>query len=214
MYSMRTLRYGLLLLFLPLCLLNGCSNALHSRPPPQQPGYRMFSSERYDIKLRYPADLELRHTFQGSTLAAAGWRTYMGPDAPPGRPLVALVIPASNEVTTGELRIGVSRNPAAVKTCLQLPDAARPASRGRVMIDGVPFTTFKAADAGMSHYLIVKSYRGLHEGTCYALDVLVFGTNPNVYDPPATPPFSKHKAFERLVPLALNVQFIEPAESP
>lgn len=197
---------------MPFLMLTACSNMASAPPTLSQPGYRTYTSERYGIKVHYPANLELRHTFSRSYLAADGWRTYMGPDAPPGRPLIALVIPASNEVTAGELRIGASRDPAALKTCSRLPAAARPPSRGQVMIDGVPFTTFKAADAGMSHYLIVKSYRGVHRGTCYALDVLVYGTNPQVYEPPKTPPFTKQAVFDRLVPIVLHAQFTEPAE--
>ncbi|HET8701746.1 MAG TPA: copper resistance protein NlpE, partial [Nitrococcus sp.] len=76
------------------------------------------------------------------------------------------------------------------------------------VISGVTFTTFEAGDAAMSHYLTTRSYRAVHQATCYAIDVLVFGTNPQVYDPPATPPFTKAQAFARLLPVARNLQFI------
>lgn len=210
---MQTIRCCFFPLLIALSMLTACSSMAPVSKSIPQSGQQTFKSERYGIQIRYPADLELHHTFSRSYLAADGWRTYMGPDAPPGQPLVALTMPASNQVTTGELRIGVSRAPAAVETCAHLPAAARPETREQVMIDGVPFTTFKARDAGMSHYLIVKSYRGVHQGTCYALDVLVFGTNPQVYEPPKKPPFSKKAVFDRLVPVALHMQFIESATS-
>ena len=35
-------------------------------------------------------------------------------------------------------------------------------------------------------------------GACYAIDLLVFGVNPQVYDPPAAPPFSDAHAFEAM----------------
>lgn len=174
-------------------------------------GYKTFASTRYGFRLNYPPDLVLHHSFKSSYLAADGWKTYMGPDAPPGQPLVALIMPGSNNITDGELRIGVSRDPAAVATCTALSNAARPDTKKQVMIDGVPFTAFKAADAAMSHYLVVKSFRGVHRGTCYALDVLVFGTNPQVYSPPATPPFTKQAVFARLIPVVRHLQFVDSA---
>jgi hypothetical protein len=132
-------------------------------------------------------------------------------DTPPGHAVVALIMPGSNHITDGELRIGVSRDPRALDTCDELPSAGRPKTRKQVMISGVPFTSFKAADAGMSHYLIVRSFRAVHRGTCYAIDVLVFGTNPMVYDPPATPPFSKQAVFAQLLPVVRHLQFIDSA---
>lgn len=42
----------------------------------------------------------------------------------------------------------------------------------------------------------------------YAMDVLVFGTHPEVYNPPAIPPFTKKQAFARLLPVARHLQFI------
>ncbi|HET7586984.1 MAG TPA: hypothetical protein VFL45_02755 [Gammaproteobacteria bacterium] len=181
--------------------------------PVAAPAHKIFTSDRFGIRVTYPADLELHHSFQKSYLAAKGWKTYLGPDGPPGQPVVALVMPGSDNITDGELRIGASRDPAAVKTCTQLPGAARPDTRRTVTIDGVPFAVFKAADAAMSHYLIVKSFRGVRRGTCYAFDVLVFGTNPQVYSPPATPPFPKQAVFEQLVPVVLGVQFVDAAGS-
>lgn len=122
--------------------------------------------------------------------------------------MVALVLPGSNQVTAAELRIGVSRQPDALRTCIDLPAALRPGTQGQTIISGVTFTTFEAGDAAMSHYLTTRSYRAVHHTTCYAMDVLVFGTNPEVYDPPATPPFTKAQAFARLIPVARNLQFI------
>lgn len=170
-------------------------------------GGPIFNSTEYGIQLRYPAGLELHRDFSASYLSNGAWKTYAGADAPPGHPLVALVMPTSNEVTAGELRIGVSRDPAAIRTCRNIPSAALPDSVGTTMIDGVPFTTYKARDAGMSHYLMVRSYRAAHKNTCYAMDVLVYGTNPKVYDPPRTPPFTADQVFARLVPVAEALQF-------
>lgn len=78
------------------------------------------------------------------------------------------------------------------------PDAMRAGSEARVRLDGVEFLRFEAGDAAMSHYLNVRSYRGVHDGRCYAIDLLVYGTRPEVYEPPATPPFTQEAAFARL----------------
>lgn len=182
----------------------------HSAPG----NWKVITSAAYDIRVCYPADLELRQSFRKSYLANGRWKTYTGPGSPSGKPLIALIMPASNQVTSGELRIGVSHDPAAIRTCKEIPASARPGSVGEMMIDGIPFTTFQASDAGMSHYLLVHSYRAVHAETCYAMDVLVFGSNPNVYSPPKTPPFTREQVLTRLIPVAEGLQFIEaPTEA-
>jgi len=50
----------------------------------------------------------------------------------------------------------------------------------------------------MSHYVSAGSYRAVHNGACYAIDLVVAGTRPDVYDPPRTPPFSQQEAASRL----------------
>jgi hypothetical protein len=173
---------------------------------------KTFTNARYGVRIRYPANLELQRTFKRNYLGNGGWKTYMGPDSAPGKPLIALILPGSNAITAGELRIGVSRQPDAIRTCTELPAAALSATKGQTTISGVTFITFEAHDAAMSHYLVTRSYRTVHCGTCYAMDVLVFGTNPKVYEPPAKPPFTKGQVFARLVPVAQDLQFIAKPE--
>jgi hypothetical protein len=174
---------------------------------------KTFTNARYGVRIDYPADLELQRSFKRSYLANGNWKTYAGPDTPPGKAIFDLIMPDSNDVTAGELRLGASRDPAAIHNCARLPSAARPGSKGHTSISGVTFTTFAAGDAGMSHYLMTRSFRAVHRGTCYAMDVLVFGTNPKVYSPPKTPPFTKAQVFKRLIPVAHNLQFIPGAAS-
>lgn len=204
-----SLRYLLLVCCVSLALIACERQAVLATKSAVPSGYQTFISERYGLSVNYPADLELQRAFSRSYLAAAGWKTYLGADAPPGQALVALVMPQSNAVTRGELRIGVSRDPAALESCTRLPSAAQPGSSRQVMISDVPFTAFQAADAAMSHSLNVTSLRGVHDGTCYAIDVLVFATNPQVYDPPATPPFSAKDVFARLLPVAMQLKLLD-----
>src|SRR5699024_7774049 len=102
---------------------------------------KTFTSTRYGVRIDYPANLKLRRTFKRSYLQNGGWKTYLGPNSPPGKPLVALVLPGSNLITAGELRIGASRNSDAVRTCTNLPAAALPDTKGQSIISGVTFTT-------------------------------------------------------------------------
>ncbi len=185
-----------------LPLLAACNGGMQSAAPPQ-PGKsaagatRTFTSKSYGIAISYPADFHAVKDFPGHYLANGAWKVYAGPKSR-GQPIVALVLANSNEVTDAELRIGASRDAQAVRDCTQAPDAVRPKSERQVRLDGVDFTTFEAGDAAMSHYLATRSYRAVHAGACYAIDLIVFGTNPEVYDPPRTPPFTREQAFAHL----------------
>jgi hypothetical protein len=84
-----------------------------------------------------------------------------------------------------------------VEQCLELPaEATSPTDT--VQIDGVAFTHFIVGDAAMSHYVSAESYRAVQDGRCYAVDLVVAGTRPEVYDPPRTPPFSNEEAKQKL----------------
>lgn len=185
-------------------MLSGCEPPdSASRFPPRQTAatapapQQVFHSERYGVTFAYPE--RGVHGAGGDTgyFNDPGWRVGAGPDEV-GRRLLALQLDGSNAVTTGELRLGVSRAPEQVHHCTQPGHLARIEPTGTVTLDGVPFTTFRGGDAGMSHYQIVHAWRAVHQGVCYAIDLVVQGTSPQVYDPPRTPPFSKAQAFQRL----------------
>lgn len=99
-------------------------------------------------------------------------------------------------VRTPALREAVARIEAFATQ--ESTDSADKNSIGKTTINGTTFTAFHAADAGMNHYLKVHSLRTVHGGYCYAIDLLVTGTNPEVYDPPRKPPFSQEAAFKQL----------------
>lgn len=140
----------------------------------------------------------ITHDFNTGILTAASWKLFAEPDSI-GTPLVGLVLDGSDRITTGEMRIGRSDDAASVAACLALPaEATGPVSPDTVDIGGVPFTHFKVGDAAMSHYVSADSYRAIRDGNCYAIDLVVAGTRPEVYDPPRTPPFSQQEAQARL----------------
>ncbi len=158
---------------------------------------RRFRSTRLGFVIDYPTGMHASTRFDSQYLASDAWKTY-APAGTKGKAVLMLTLPGSNRVTAGELRIGVSRHADARRRCDQPPASVRPATRGHTTVNGTAFTTWHAADAAMSHYLKVHSYRTVHDGYCYAIDLLVTGTNPQVYSPPKTPPFSEQQAFAQL----------------
>lgn len=122
--------------------------------------------------------------------------------------MLSLVEPGSNRITDAEIRIGASRAAKEVQGCTTPPSSVRPGSATTRRINGAAFTTFEVGDAAMSHYLHVHAYRAVHDGTCYAIDLLVFGVDPGVYDPPATPPFSDAQAFARMQAVSDSFRFV------
>jgi hypothetical protein len=160
-------------------------------------GMHRFASAAWGFRIDYPAAMRASGDFTGSYLDNGGWKTYAGPESV-GTPVLDLALPASDKITAGELRVGVSDAASEIARCTTPPDAVRSGSVGHARLGDADFTTFEAADAAMSHYLSVRSYRIVHAGRCYAIDLLVTGTNPQVYDPPATPPFSQDQAFAQL----------------
>lgn len=156
-----------------------------------------FNSVRLGFRIDYPAAMSADVRFDSSYLANDSWKTYAKPDST-GTPVLMLTLPGSNDVTAGELRIGISSDKQELARCDAPPTNADKGSIGKTTINGTTFASFHAADAGMSHYLKVHSYRVTHGHYCYAIDLLVTGTNPKVYDPPRQPPFSNEQAFRQL----------------
>lgn len=171
-------------------------------PAPQN----LFRSEKYRVELAYPESGVQRMDHTTGYFDNQGWRIDAGPDQP-GRRLLVLQLDGSDDVTTGQLRLGVSRDPGQVRDCTQPGSTAADRRGDPVFLGGVPFVTFQEGDAGMSHYQNVHAYRAVRDGTCYAIDLVVQGANPQVYDPPRTPPFSQQQGFERLRSLLAGFSF-------
>lgn len=161
---------------------------------------KRFTSKPFGFFIDYPPDLEAGARFDSSYfLTSTAWRIFADPKEK-GEPAVALVLKGSNDLTRGELRIGVSRAAESIRTCLQPPPGyLLPTQRvGHARLAGLNFTTFSVGDAGMNHRLNARSYRVERAGACYAIDLIVSGTSGDVFDPPRTPPFSDDYAFSRL----------------
>jgi len=151
----------------------------------------------WNFRIAVPPGWKIEHDFAHGYLADDAWKTYAAPDSH-GTPIVSLTVPGSNQIVSAEIRVGASRDANEIAQCTAPPDSVRAGTLHSERIGGAEFTAFEASDAAMSHYLEVRSFRSVHDGACYAIDLLVYGTNPEVYDPPPTPPFSKEQAFARM----------------
>jgi len=170
-----------------------------------------FVSGAWGFRIDVPPGWAVRRDFQSNYLANDAWKSFAPPDSH-GQPVLALSVPGSNRIADAEIRIGASRDPMEVHDCTTPPSAVRSGSVGTRDVHGVTFKTFEAADAAMSHHLDVHAYRTVHDGACYAIDLLVFGVNPAVYDPPATPPFSDTHAFAAMRDVLQSLEFMETAD--
>ncbi|MBO9357603.1 hypothetical protein GG851_26710 [Bordetella petrii] len=193
-------RFGISSLLLMAAVLAGCGTPRDAAAPaagPAQPqAGRVHTDSQYGFRMRIPPGVAPRTEFEGGYLAATGWKTGAGPDSR-GSARLALALPGSNRITSAELRIGVSAEAAEARRCTQPPQGlAGPVEH--VSINGIDYTRFRLQDAAMSHYLTVEAYRAVHAGRCYALDLLVYGVNPQVYTPPAVEPFTRDQALREL----------------
>lgn len=162
------------------------------------------------LHLPAPAGLHWRREFHPHFLTPSGWAMFV-PAGQAGTPLAALLVDGSNEVTAAELRVGRSDDPQAVATCMQAPAEAQ-GTPEPVVLDGVDFVHYHAADAAMSHYLQVDGYRGMRHGHCVAIDLVVSGTRPEVYDPPRQAPFAVEAAQAQLRQALAAVHWQDAAE--
>lgn len=178
----------------------------HEARATSSPPAHAFSETPPGIALAAVPGMELRRDFTRSYLTLDGWKLFDASGST-GSPLAALVLDGSNEVTAAELRVGRSDDAGAVADCLTPPaEATGPADT--VDIGGVSFTHFPVGDAAMSHYVSADSYRAVQHGRCYAIDLVVAGTRPEVYDPPREPPFSNELAKQKLRDALSSIRWV------
>ena len=189
-------------------LVSSCSRHEDASDAPQPTPTSPLVDAAHGFAITVPHDMHVRRDFQRSYLANATWKSFAGDDSH-GTPVLALVLDGSNNITAAELRVGIGDDAGSKAHCMEVPSSGVPAQASQVTLAGVPFTRFHAADAAMSHYLEVEAYRAVHAGRCYAIDLLITGTRPEVYDPPATPPFERDAALARLREALEGLQFTD-----
>ncbi|EKF73521.1 hypothetical protein A11A3_13325 [Alcanivorax hongdengensis A-11-3] len=181
-----------------MSILTGCDKAARSSPQESSTG-KVFDSEEYGVSLAYDTDQAHLTDPGNGYFGTAGWRLDRPDDK--GQTLLTLRLTGSDEIRAGELHLGVSRAPQALAACTRPGDNVRPASIDSTSLANIAFTTFDGGDAAMNHYQHFRAWRAVHNGTCYAIDLVVQGSNPQVYDPPRQPPFSQDDAWQRLTAL-------------
>lgn len=193
MHRIRTTTAALALLLAGCGRTGGPSPTTPATAPQANTGPAAFDDPALGLRLSVPPGMQLRRDFRRSYLDAGAWQAFAGPDGA-GKPVAALVMNGSNHITAAELRIGRSADAQAMAHCLDVPPNAVAGSTSTRSLGGVTFQHFQAGDAAMSHYMQVDAYRAIRGDQCIAVDLLVTGTRPEVYDPPATPPFSNEQA--------------------
>lgn len=180
------------------------STSAQKPAPASPPAYR---DDALGISIAVPPGMTLRRDFKRDYFDEDGWKLEAGPDSH-GKPALALVLDGSNEITAAELRLGTSTDARDLAHCLEPASNAYDEPKDKtVELDGVPFLHAGAGDAGMSHYVVGETYRAVHRGRCYAIDLLIVGTQPEVYDPPRKAPFSNDVARQRLKAALAGLRF-------
>jgi len=193
-------------LLFALLILAGCDNSTGETGDQASPN--AFHSDEYGIGLAYDNHQAHAVTETGGYFGDPAWRLDAETDAPGDR-LLVLRLNDSDEILTGELRLGVSRDPGQLERCTRPGPLATSSKTGTTELDGALFTTYRGGDAAMNHFQNLRAYRAVHHGTCYAIDLVLQGTNPEVYDPPREAPFSREEGFARLEALLQGLAFDE-----
>ncbi len=149
----------------------------------------VYTDATYGFSVSYPPGLIATSTFTSSYLLPAYWNIY-APEGS-GDQVVAIEYPGSNDVLSSELRIGVSDDPTQVMACDKFPQGVTVSTHS---INGVGFYVGTEQDDAMSHFSHTISYRAVRHNMCFALDLVSFGTNPEVYSPPRSVPFVQNTA--------------------
>ncbi|WP_106419925.1 hypothetical protein [Salinicola tamaricis] len=180
-------------------LLAGCQSQTQDAAAGSREAQRTFHSAEAGVALTYPATLE-RIDGNADTQAIQGYfdnGSWKLDASAPGEALITLALPGSDAITTGLWRLGISRDPEAVRQC-QRPPANAQRESSPSTLDGHAVVVFTQNDAGMNHFREVESYRSVIAATCYAIDLIVEGSNGDVYDPPRQAPFSREAAHQAL----------------
>ena len=111
-----------------------------------------------------------------NTLEAPGWRLdWSAQGATPGRLIIRLALkvrPAPPERTATEVfQVGVSRDPATVRSCLTYGlDSGSGRRQPDRLINGIRYAVWSNGDAGMSQQINAIDLRTVVSGACYAVE--------------------------------------------
>ncbi len=146
-------------------------------------GLETFASTDWGVRVRYPADLVAATTFKTIYFDRGAWRVSYAADTGPGTRLLGLSLPdlkagnaGGDSAATAELRVGASRDPDVVGTCLSYgTNSGNNAEVRQRTIGGVAFTEVPDnSDGETSRQIQTDDFRAVHHGACYAIDLVLF----------------------------------------
>ncbi len=165
---------------------------------------KTYINETFKFKISYPSSFIVAEKFVNSYLLPTHWNVY-AKDEKKGIPVVSFRIPNSDEILMGEVRIGVTADKDEIASCLLPP---YPVPVKKIQVNGHDFSVFETSDAAMNHFSSVTGYRIIHENHCFAIDVLFYGSNGDVYDPPREPAFNRVSAEKKLEKIIQSFEFL------
>lgn len=116
----------------------------------------MYANMQYGFRISFPDTFEATTTVNNGT------------------PVIAFSKKGSNNISLAEVKIGISTTSTDVATCTQFEDGAIAST---TVIHGTPFVFFEKKDVTMTYFSDVKSYRVVHENTCFAIDSIIEASN-------------------------------------
>ncbi len=151
-----------------------------------------FVARGWGLVVRYPAALEVSPSFRASYLDAGGWRVSYAAGAGTGTAIVALRLPDLTSPAgkaNAELRIGASRDPDTLASCLTygMNSGDNVEQRTR-SIGGVRFTEVPDnGDAAMMQTIRTDDFRAVDHGICWAVDIVRYSLAAEGSPPDYTP---------------------------
>ncbi len=135
--------------------------------------WKVYTNTKYGFSFQYPSGLELK---EGPVPDFPMWRygSMVQGDRVVAVGVLESQYPKTNLGFAG-FHVGVSADPKEVAACLS-PDYPSEQMIS-TSLSGVPFEFTTTTDVGAGNYYDITSYRTVHAGTCFALEIVLHSSN-------------------------------------
>jgi hypothetical protein len=140
--------------------------------------YKVVKFEEHNFLLHVPVEVHTSESFPSSALLETSWMQGSQDD---GDPLFCVTVFQKSQKKANplewkvEVRVGVTTDPNALEDLLAKSIYTKQ-SPNILLINQIPFSVFPIQDAGMMKAVSGYSYRTIHEGKGYVLEVLSYGS--------------------------------------
>jgi hypothetical protein len=146
------------------------------------PAVATYRSDRGGFTFQYDASYTMREDTSGPY---SGW-PFLTQQA--GTKSVTISISTTTQPQTNfagaEFRVAYSSSSNALAKCATVdPNQNFPSAVSQEVVNGIRFTSYKTSDAGAGNFYNTTSFRTLHAGACYAVDLMIHSTNIANYPP-------------------------------